>query len=59
MGCSFRFFDSRLTDAEVQRLYAAYRGDGYFETRHAYEFWYSRKVNDGIGKDAAEITSRK
>jgi hypothetical protein len=58
-GCTFRFFDTRLTDAEVQSLYAGYRGDRYFEARHREEFWYSRKVNEEIGKDVAEITSRK
>ena len=58
-SCSFRFFDSRLTDAEAQRLYAAYRKDRYFEARHSYEFWYSRTINDGIGSDAEEISSRQ
>ncbi len=57
--CSFRFFDSRLTGGEVQRLYANYRGDDYFKARHSYEFWYSRSANDGIGGDEVEITSRK
>jgi hypothetical protein len=58
-ACSFRFFDSRLTDSEVQRLYANYRGVAYFKARHAYEFWYSKRVNDGIGIDESEIVSRK
>jgi hypothetical protein len=58
-GCSFRFFDTRLTDAEVAKLYAGYRGDAYFKARHHYEFWYSREVNDGIGSDPVEIVSRK
>ena len=58
-GCSFRFFDTRLTDAEIQKLYAGYRGDSYFKVRHRYEPWYSREVNDGIGSDPVEIASRK
>ena len=58
-GCSFRFFDTRLTKAEVEKLYAGYRGDAYFKTRHRYEPWYSREVNDGIGSDPVEIVSRK
>jgi len=58
-SCSFRFFDARLTDSEIQRLYAGYREDAYFKARHSYEFWYSRNVNDGIGGDPAEIASRK
>jgi hypothetical protein len=58
-GCSFRFFDTRLSDAEIQKLYADYRGDRYFEARHRHEFWYSRKVNDGIGSDDLKIAARK
>jgi hypothetical protein len=58
-GCSFRFFDTRLTKAEVEKLYAGYRGDAYFKARHRYEPWYSREVNDGIGSDPVEIVSRK
>jgi Methyltransferase domain len=56
--CSFRFFDVRLSPQEVDRLYAGYRGGHYFTERHRYEFWYSRKVNDGIGGDPAEIEER-
>lgn len=58
-GCSFRFFDSRLTEAEGANLYAGYRGDTYFKARHHYEFWYSRRVNDSIGTGAAGIAARK
>lgn len=57
--CSFRFFDSRLTDSEIGTLYAGYRGPAYFEARHRHEFWYSASVNAGIGNDLEEIESRK
>jgi SAM-dependent methyltransferase len=56
--CSFRFFDVRLDPDEVTRLYSGYRGDRYFAERHRWEFWYSRKVNDGIGGDPEEIVQR-
>jgi len=56
--CSFRFFDSRLEPGEVVRLYSGYRGERYFAVRHHWEFWYSRKVNDGIGGDQQEIADR-
>ncbi len=56
--CTFRFFDARLEPDEVTRLYSGYRGDRYFAERHRWEFWYSRKVNDGIGGDPEEITDR-
>jgi hypothetical protein len=58
-GCSFRFFDTRLSDAEVQKLYGGYRGEKYFQARHRHEFWYTRKVNQGIGSDAGKISMRK
>lgn len=57
--CGFRFFDARLTPAEAERLYSGYRGDQYFDVRNRYEPWYSRKINDGIGSDPAEIERRK
>ena len=58
-NCTFRFFDSRLTDQEIGTLYAGYRGPAYFNARHRHEFWYSAAVNAGIGNDPAEIESRK
>jgi hypothetical protein len=57
--CTFRFFDTRLTDSEIAKLYGGYRGEQYFKARHRCEFWYSRKVNDSIGSDPAEIAVRK
>jgi hypothetical protein len=58
-SCTFRFFDSRMTDEEIARLYAGYRGDEYYKARHAYEPWYTHAANDGIGGDTHEIASRK
>jgi len=58
-SCTFRFFDSRLTDSEIARLYAGYRGSKYFEARHRDEYWYSASVNAAIGNDADEIVARK
>ena len=57
-SCGFRFFDSRLTDVEVGKLYSGYRGEEYFRERHRVEPWYSRKVNEGIGGDPEEILAR-
>ena len=42
-----------LSDEEAARLYSGYRGDAYFEARHATEFWYTRAVNDAIGSESA------
>jgi hypothetical protein len=57
-GCSFRFFNSRLTGNEITKLYSGYRRDEYFRQRHSVEPWYSRKVNDGIAGDPKEIQTR-
>lgn len=57
--CRFRFFEDRLTTGEVEKLYAGYRGDGYFAARHRYEPWYTRKVNDAIGKDEENKRNRR
>jgi hypothetical protein len=48
-----------LTADETDRLYAGYRGDAYFRERHRHEWWYSRKINDDIGRNPQEIESRK
>jgi Methyltransferase domain len=57
-GCSFRFFNSRLTPDEVGKLYSEYRGNEYFRQRHAVEPWYSQRVNDAMGGDPDEIQTR-
>jgi hypothetical protein len=58
LDCSFRFFADRFEDAEIQRLYSGYRGPAYYAARHRHEFWYSRKINDSLGANPAEIASR-
>lgn len=57
--CTFRFFDSRLTAEEAERLYRNYRGEEYFRVRHRYELWYSRKFNADVGHDDQAIAFRK
>ena len=49
--CRTRRFEIELTDAHLQDLYQDYRGDSYFQERHAYEPWYSRAVNDRLSDD--------
>jgi hypothetical protein len=49
--CGTRFFCLPLSDAQLARLYAGYRGEDYFRQRHALEPWYTRDVNDGLGGD--------
>ena len=58
-NCTLRFFDSRLTPEEAEKLYSGYRGEEYFRVRHRYERWYSRQFNQGMGHDGPAITARK
>ena len=48
-----------LSGQEAGRLYAGYRGDEYFEARHATEPWYTKAINDAIGSDAARVGRRR
>ncbi|MDO8644721.1 MAG: hypothetical protein Q7S00_07155, partial [bacterium] len=57
--CSFRFFESRFDVDEIAHLYQDYRGKRYYQERHRHEFWYTDRINDGIGKDAKEIKIRQ
>jgi SAM-dependent methyltransferase len=58
-ACGFRFFEGRFSPDEEARLYAGYRGERYFRERHRFEWWYSRRANDGLGQDPGEIAFRK
>ena len=57
--CAFRFFDTRLDDAEIHRLYEGYRGETYFNVRNRHEFWYTRKVNADLGEDPQILDGRR
>ncbi len=57
--CSCRFFAMRFNEIEIGDLYRNYRGEQYFQIRHQYEFWYSKKINDSIGHDVTEIQRRQ
>ena len=48
-----------LSDQEAARLYTGYRGEAYFEARHATEPWYTKAINDDIGSDSAMQGRRK
>jgi 2-polyprenyl-3-methyl-5-hydroxy-6-metoxy-1,4-benzoquinol methylase len=49
LNCGTRHFDIEVTDDQLGRLYADYRGASYFKQRHDFEPWYTRSINDGIG----------
>jgi SAM-dependent methyltransferase len=58
-ACGFRFFADRYDDAEAARLYAGYRGADYFQIRHRHEPWYSRRTNEGLGRDPKAVATRR
>ena len=58
-GCDLSFFDFRYGDEELSALYGHYRGDVYRTTRHRWEPWYSRRVNDVCSTDADLASERR
>ena len=58
-ACGFRFFEGRFSREEEARLYAGYRKEAYFQSRHRFEWWYTRRANEAIGADPEEIGFRK
>lgn len=58
-ACGFRGFDHRFDETEMNRLYQGYRGDPYYQSRHRWEPWYTRKVNRSLGGDPGELRDRK
>jgi Methyltransferase domain len=59
LDCKTRYFDFMATDQELQRLYADYRGENYFQERHGFEPWYTKSLNDGMGGDEEMEKRRK
>jgi hypothetical protein len=50
--CGFFFYNPRLDDADLQRLYAGYRLTDYQKMRHASEPWYTPKFNEDLASPA-------
>lgn len=57
-SCGFIFYNPRLEDAELQKLYASYRSDEYRAMRHATEPWYTRKFNADLASAKSYETRR-
>ena len=47
-ACGFTFYNPRLDDADLRRLYANYRSDEYQSMRHASEPWYTKNFNSDL-----------
>ncbi len=59
--CDFQFFTYRYNELEMSAIYSTYRGDRYFETRHKWEPWYSRKTMNAWNPESNSfgVTARK
>lgn len=57
--CEFSFFDKRLTDEEMGRLYRNYRQREYQQARQKYEVWYTEKVNNAINRSKLALNEQK
>jgi hypothetical protein len=44
----FMFYNPRLEDADLRRLYADHRSEEYQQMRHASEPWYTTKFNSDL-----------
>jgi SAM-dependent methyltransferase len=58
-SCGLRFFNGRFEPEELNRLYADYRGESYFRSRHGFEPWYGKRHNQGTGHDPKVLAQRK
>jgi hypothetical protein len=52
-SCGFAFYNPRLEDAELQRLYANYRLEEYQRMRQATEPWYTPQFNVDLASPAS------
>ena len=51
--CGFRFYNPRLDDGDMQKLYEGYRSEKYWQERNSFEPWYSRKLNFELASPAS------
>jgi hypothetical protein len=52
-SCGFMFYNPRLDDDELHRLYNNYRTREYQQMRHASEVWYNAKFNTDLASPSS------
>jgi len=52
-ACGFMFYNPRLDDDELRRLYSNYRTPEYQQMRHASEPWYTPKFNTDLASPSS------
>jgi Methyltransferase domain len=53
------FYNPRLDDDDLRRLYSNYRSEDYQKMRHASEPWYTSKFNIGLASESAYKVRRE
>jgi Methyltransferase domain len=56
--CGFLFYNPRLDDADLRRLYAGYRLPDYQQMRHASEPWYTPAFNESLASKELYVRRR-
>ncbi|MEI8246725.1 MAG: methyltransferase domain-containing protein [Lentisphaerota bacterium] len=56
--CGFSFFNARLDDAEMTRLYSGYRDEEYLKQRNKHEPWYTQKLQERLFADKTTLKNR-
>jgi hypothetical protein len=57
-ACGFMFYNPRLDDSDLRRLYSNYRGKEYQQMRHASEAWYTSGFNTDLASPASYTVRR-
>lgn len=57
-SCGFMFYNPRLEDSELERLYSGYRSSEYQEMRNSSEPWYSEKMNSDLASPSSYVERR-
>ena len=57
-ACGFMFYNPRLDDGDLRRLYENYRSEEYQRMRHASEPWYTAKFNTDLASPLSYETRR-
>ena len=52
-ACGFMFYNPRLDDDDLRRLYRNYRSEEYQQMRHASEVWYNAKFNTDLASPSS------
>ncbi len=58
-SCGFMFYNPRLDDADLRRLYGNFRSEEYQQMRFASEIWYTPKFNTDLASASHYAIRRK